>query len=150
MMNDLRDLYQEVIIEHGRRPRNFGQIIEPSCQAYGKNPLCGDQIMVYMNVDNGIITEIQFDGDGCAICTASASLMTEHLKGKSIDTAKALFETFHKLITEEGFSVQDDSLGKLIILSGVAEYPARVKCATLAWHTMVNALENNHAVATTE
>jgi nitrogen fixation NifU-like protein len=149
-MNDLRDLYQDVIIEHGRRPRNFGQLIEPTCQAHGKNPLCGDQIIVYMKIINETISEISFDGQGCAICTASASLMTEHLKGKSIETAQKLFETFHQLITQEGFTVQDESLGKLIILSGVAEYPARVKCATLAWHTLINALEQNHAVATTE
>lgn len=149
-MNDLRDLYQDVIIDHGRRPRNFGQLSEATCQAHGKNPLCGDQIIVYMSVQNNMITDIKFDGQGCAICTASASLMTEHLKNKSVESAKQLFETFHQLITEEGFEVQDESLGKLIILSGVGEYPARVKCATLAWHTMINALENNHAVATTE
>jgi nitrogen fixation NifU-like protein len=150
MMNELRDLYQDVIIDHGRRPRNFGQLQEPSCQAYGKNPLCGDQIMVYMNLKEGMIAEIQFDGQGCAICTASASLMTEHLKGKSIESARALFETFHQLLTEEGFTLTDESLGKLVILAGVAEYPARVKCATLAWHTMLNALNHNHDVATTE
>lgn len=149
-MNDLRDLYQDVIIDHGRRPRNFGQLLEPSCLAHGKNPLCGDQIIVYMAIGDNTITDIKFDGQGCAICTASASLMTEHLKNKSIDLAKQLFETFHKLITEEGYTVEDESLGKLIILSGVGEYPARVKCATLAWHTMIHALENNHAVATTE
>jgi nitrogen fixation NifU-like protein len=149
-MNDLRDLYQDVIIEHGRRPRNFGQLTTPSCQAHGKNPLCGDQIIVYMNIVDESIQDIRFDGQGCAICTASASLMTEHLKGKSVEVARQLFETFHQLITQEGFIVQDESLGKLIILSGVAEYPARVKCATLAWHTMINALEQNNAVATTE
>lgn len=149
-MNDLRDLYQDVIIEHGRRPRNFGQLQEPSCLARGKNPLCGDEIIVYLKIDKGSISEISFDGQGCAICTASASLMTEHLKGKSVEIAKQLFETFHQLITQEGFEVQDESLGKLIILAGVSEYPARVKCATLAWHTMINALENNQTVATTE
>lgn len=150
MMNDLRDLYQDVIIDHGRRPRNFGQMPEPTCQAFGKNPLCGDQIMVYLSVSNNHINDITFHGQGCAICTASASLMTEHLKSKSLDEARQLFETFHKLITENGFELHDDSLGKLIILSGVSEYPARVKCATLAWHTMLNALEHNEAVATTE
>jgi nitrogen fixation NifU-like protein len=149
-MNELRDLYQDVIIDHGRRPRNFGQIENSTAKAYGKNPLCGDQIMVYMNIHEGVITEIKFDGQGCAICTASASLMTEHLKGKTVYMAKHLFETFHRLITEDGFAVSDDSLGKLIILSGVAEYPARVKCATLAWHTLLNALEHNETVATTE
>lgn len=149
-MNDLRDLYQEVIIEHGRRPRNFGQLSEPTCQAYGKNPLCGDQITVYMKITDDQISEISFDGQGCAICTASASLMTEHLKGKSVEAARQLFQTFHQLITEEGFVLSDESLGKLVILSGVAEYPARVKCATLAWHTLINALEHNATVATTE
>jgi nitrogen fixation NifU-like protein len=149
-MNDLRDLYQDVIIDHGRRPRNFGQLADPSAQAYGKNPLCGDQIMIYMSIHEDIITDIKFDGQGCAICTASASLMTEHLKGKSVYMAKYLFETFHRLITEDGFALSDDSLGKLKILSGVAEYPARVKCATLAWHTLLNALERNTEVVTTE
>jgi nitrogen fixation NifU-like protein len=149
-MNDLRDLYQDVIIDHGRRPRNFGKLDNATCQAYGKNPLCGDTIIVYLKLQDNLISEISFDGQGCAICTASASLMTEQLKHKSLDAAKSLFETFHKLITEEGYTVQDESLGKLIILSGVGEYPARVKCATLAWHTLMNALEQNNTIATTE
>lgn len=150
MMSDLRDLYQEVIIEHGRRPRNFGQLPEATCQAHGKNPLCGDQIVIYLSVKNDTIDDVKFDGEGCAICTASASLMSEHLKGKTVEAAKQIFDTFHRLITESGYTLTDDSLGKLVILAGVAEYPARVKCATLAWHTLINALENNHVVATTE
>lgn len=149
-MNDLRDLYQEVIIEHGRRPRNFGKIDQADTSAYGKNPLCGDQITVYMKLDNDTITDVKFDGEGCAICTASASLMTEQLMNKSIDVAKNVFETFHRLITEQGFEPNEQDLGKLIILSGVKEYPARVKCATLAWHTLINALEHNTQTATTE
>lgn len=150
MIDELRDLYQDVIIDHGRRPRNFGQIDGACCQAYGKNPLCGDQIMVYLNHEGDNITDIKFDGQGCAICTASASLMTEHLQGRTLSYARQIFDIFHKLLTVEGYTPEDESLGKLIILSGVAEYPARVKCATLAWHTLINALDNSQAVATTE
>jgi nitrogen fixation NifU-like protein len=149
-MNELRDLYQEVIIEHGRRPRNFGNIENADTFARGKNPLCGDQITVYMNLENHKIKDLKFDGEGCAICLASASLMSEHLKGRDIMDAQNLFETFHKLITEENYQLADDSLGKLVILSGVKEYPARVKCATLAWHTLLHALQHNDTVATTE
>ncbi len=149
-MNDLRHLYQDVIIEHGRRPRNFARLENADCFARGKNPLCGDQITVYMNLENDCIKEVKFDGEGCAICLASASLMGEHLTGRTITDAKNLFETFHKLVTEDNCEPEDDSLGKLIILSGVKDYPARVKCATLAWHTLLHALEKDEAIATTE
>lgn len=149
-MNDLRDLYQDVIIEHGRRPRNFGKIEQADTFARGKNPLCGDKIAVYMNIQNDQISDVKFDGEGCAICLASASLMSEHLKGRSIEAAKQLFETFHKLITQDGFEISDDSLGKVVILAGVKDYPARVKCATLAWHTLLHALQHNTEEATTE
>lgn len=149
-MDNIRDLYQEVIIEHGRHPRNFGSIEGASCCAKGKNALCGDQITVYMNIVDDTISDIKFDGQGCAICMASSSLMTEHLIGKSVTLASSLFDTFHRLITEQGFELSDDSLGKLMILSGVREYPARVKCATLAWHTMMNAISHNNDIATTE
>lgn len=149
-MDNMRDLYQEVIIEHGRHPRQFGVIAQPSTFARGKNPLCGDEINVYMKLDGEHIQDIRFDGHGCAICTASASLMSEHLLGKTLTAAESIFQTFHRLLTEQGYEVCDDSLGKLVILSGVREYPARVKCATLAWHTMVNALKHVNDCATTE
>jgi nitrogen fixation NifU-like protein len=149
-MNELRDLYQDVIIEHGRRPRNFGNIEQPDCFACGKNPLCGDQITVYMQIKDDRITDVKFDGEGCAICLASASLMSEHLTNRDVKEAERLFNTFHRLITEDNFAVEDDSLGKLVILSGVKEYPARVKCATLAWHTLLHALQKQDSVATTE
>lgn len=149
-MNNCRDLYQDVIIEHGRRPRNFGEMDSPSCYAHGKNPLCGDEITVFMNVQGDTIHDVKFNGNGCAICLASASLMTEHLKGKSLQEAQTLFQTFHQLITQDGFELGDESLGKLVILSGVKDYPARVKCATLAWHTLVNAIERSEQVASTE
>jgi nitrogen fixation NifU-like protein len=149
-MDNIRDLYQEVIIEHGRHPRHFGTIVDASSSAKGKNALCGDQITVYLNIIDNTITDIKFDGQGCAICMASSSLMAEHLFGKSVEAASALFETFHRLITEQGFELCDDSLGKLVILSGVREYPARVKCATLAWHTLMNAIQYVNEIATTE
>ncbi len=149
-MNDLRDLYQDVIIEHGRRPRNFGLLDPADVYAHGKNPLCGDRITVYMNINDNHISDVKFDGEGCAICLASASLMSEHLKNRSIHEAQTLFETFHQLVTNDQFCLQDDSLGKLVILAGVKEYPARVKCATLAWHTLLHALQQKQSIATTE
>lgn len=149
-MDNLRDLYQEVIIDHGRNPRHFGAMESPSACAKGKNALCGDQITVYLMINDDTVIDIKFDGHGCAICTASASLMAEHLIGKSVPLAAQLFQTFHRLITEQGFEISDESLGKLVILSGVREYPARVKCATLAWHTLMNAIERVNEIATTE
>lgn len=139
-MSHLHDLYQEVIIDHGRRPRNFGHLAQANHHASGFNPLCGDQVMLYLKVVDGIIEEISFEGSGCAISTASASLMTEALKGKSETQAAALFASFHALVTGQEVPLEATPLGKLEVLAGVKEFPARVKCATLAWHTLQAAL----------
>jgi nitrogen fixation NifU-like protein len=150
-MSDLRDLYQEVILDHHRKPRNFHKLEHANRQADGYNPLCGDKISVYIRVDDGIVTDIGFIGAGCAISTASASMMTESLKGKTESEAKAIFERFHHLVTDQsGFSPDPSTMGKLAVFSGVREYPVRVKCATLAWHTMRAALEGSKETVATE
>ncbi|HLF66905.1 MAG TPA: SUF system NifU family Fe-S cluster assembly protein [Gammaproteobacteria bacterium] len=148
MITELRELYQEVIVEHGSKPRFFYCLDAPSCTGHGYNPLCGDQITLYLKMENQIIAEMGFQGQGCAISIASASLMCEALNGKPIIEAELLFQQFHRLLTTD----EDPSyeLGKLTVLSGVREFPARVKCATLAWHTLQNALENIDVLATTE
>ena len=146
-MSELRELYQQVIIDHGRHPRNFGALCDATHTKEGFNPLCGDKITVYVNKKNGIIQQLQFEGCGCAISMASASLMTESLTGKSLIDAEQLFSAFHQLITENKTS---DILGKLTVLSGVCEFPTRVKCATLAWHTLKAALNNDTKVVSTE
>lgn len=158
MNDDLRELYQEVILDHARGPRNFGDLEGATARAHGNNPLCGDQLTVYLAVDgDGRVRDVAFKGHGCAISLASASLMTEALKGKSETQARALFEAFHAMCTgrdtgtEEGpgeVGVPAEELEKLRVLSGVAEYPTRVKCATLAWHTMAAALDGEDAVTT--
>lgn len=148
-MSDLRDLYQEVVIDHGRRPRNFRTLTPVTHQAEGFNPLCGDRLTLFLNVSDGIIQDASFQGNGCAISTASASLMTEHLKGKSPDEAEAVFTQFHSLMTDDGKAGQD-KLGKLMVLGGVREFPTRVKCATLAWHTLQAALEQEADPVSTE
>jgi nitrogen fixation NifU-like protein len=151
MSSDLRQLYQEVILDHSKRPRNFGEP-EGSCfRAEGHNPLCGDQVTVYVRVEDGAITEVRFEGRGCAISTASASLMTETLKTKTPEEARQLFELFRESVTSDPTSeLDDDQLGKLAVLSGVREYPMRVKCASLAWHTMRAALDGCDEPVTTE
>jgi nitrogen fixation NifU-like protein len=150
-MADLRDLYQEVILDHHKRPRNFHKLQNANRQADGYNPLCGDKLSVYMNVEDGIVREIGFIGTGCAISTASASMMTDSLKGKTEAEARALFERFHALVTNPSGTQPDPaSLGKLAVFSGVREYPVRVKCATLAWHTMRAALEGSKETVATE
>jgi nitrogen fixation NifU-like protein len=146
-MSDLRELYQEVIFDHNRRPRNFGPLTGANRHAEGFNPLCGDQLTLNLIVQDGVIQDVRFEGSGCAICTASASLMTETLKGKTETEAAALFEEFHHLVTGEKTEVD---LGKLKVLAGVSEFPARVKCATLAWHTLNAALKNEAQPASTE
>lgn len=148
-MNDLRDLYQEVIVDHGRRPRNFRKIDNANYSAEGYNPLCGDQLTLYLKTDDqGVVTDASFDGHGCAISTASASMMTEALPGKNLAQVEALFETFHNMITEDN-AAEDQELGKLRVLAGVKDYPTRVKCATLAWHTLRAALKDqDHPVST--
>lgn len=147
-MSGIRDLYQEVILDHNKRPRNFHPIDPSSHQADGHNPLCGDTVTVYLDVRDGIIQDIAFQGAGCAISTASASLMTEALKGKAVTEVQPLFESFHDVVTGE----QEPSkpLGKLSILAGVRDYPSRVKCATLAWHTLRAALEQRNDPVSTE
>ena len=148
-MNDLRDLYQEVIVDHGRRPRNFRKIDNANYSAEGYNPLCGDQLTLYLKTDDqGVVTDASFDGHGCAISTASASMMTEALPGKNLAQVEALFETFHNMITEDN-AAEDQALGKLRVLAGVKDYPTRVQCATLAWHTLRAALKDqDHPVST--
>lgn len=150
-MSDLRDLYQEVIFDHNRHPRNFGKLEGANRFAVGHNPLCGDRLNLYLKVENDVITDVRFEGMGCAISTASASLMTERLKGMKVDEAEALFGRFHDLVTNPHPGDADTAaLGKLTVLLGVREYPARVKCATLAWHTLHAALAHQEQPVTTE
>jgi len=139
-MFDLKDLYQEVIVDHNRSPRNFGKIDNADRTLEGFNPLCGDHLMLYLNMEDGRIADIRFDGSGCAISVASASLMTEAMKGKTVTEAEAIFENFHELLTGDTTKVDYDMLGKLAAIAGVREYPTRVKCATLCWHTLHSAL----------
>ncbi len=147
-MSGLRDLYEEVILDHNRNPRNF--LKKPdgtNREAHGFNPLCGDEFALHLVVEDGIIKDVGFEGAGCAISTASASLMTEAIKGKTEEEAYALFDKVHKLLRQEDSSAD---VGKLAVLAGVHAYPARVKCATLAWHTLHAALKNDHDTITTE
>lgn len=149
MTDGLRQLYEELILDHNRRPRNYGRV-PPGAnrQARGFNPLCGDQITLYLTVEDGVVKDAGFEGKGCAISTASASLMTECLIGKSEHEAEVLYRGLHALLAGEGRAPLD--LGKLAVLSGVRDYPARVKCATLPWHTLHSALENQSHTVTTE
>lgn len=146
-MNELRELYQEVIFDHYRQPRNYGPLPSANHSADGYNPLCGDKVKVSLRVENGVIRDAHFEGSGCAISTASASLMTESLKGKREAEALRMLDDFHRMVT--GGAVVG-GLGKLEALAGVREFPQRVKCATLAWHTLQAALENRHEPVTTE
>ncbi len=146
-MSDLRDLYQEVIFDHNRHPRNFGPLPGANRHADGFNPLCGDRLTLNLQVQDGVIQDARFEGSGCAISTASASLMTEALKGKTEAEAAALFEGFHHMVMGEKSEVD---LGKLAVLAGVSEFPARVKCASLAWHTLNAALKNEADPVSTE
>jgi nitrogen fixation NifU-like protein len=134
-MSELSDLYQEVILDHNRRPRNFRAIDAASRQQEGFNPLCGDRLTLYVALDGDRISDVAFQGSGCAISKASASLMTEALKGKTVAEARALFEQFHEMVTSSP-DVPAPDLGKLSVLAGVREFPTRVKCASLAWHTL--------------
>ncbi len=148
-MSDLKDLYQEVILDHNRNPRNCYIMDGASCTADGHNPLCGDIVKVYLQIENGIIEEISFQGQGCAICTASTSLMTESVQGKSVEEAQGLFDEFHQMLTGVA-EEQGVVLGKLQVFEGVREYPVRVKCATLAWHTLNAAMKEKKKDITTE
>ncbi len=150
MIEDLHDLYQDMILDHNRRPRNRRAIADADCSAVGHNPLCGDRVTVYVNVEDDVVEDVSFEGSGCAISTASASLMTETLKGKTVAEARALFKRFHGLITGEAEEPGDPDLGKLEVFSGVGKYPARVKCATLVWHTVNAALEKRQDTISTE
>lgn len=149
-MADLRTLYQEVIVDHTKSPRNFGELPQASHHAEGYNPLCGDKLSLFLLInDQDIIEDIRFIGDGCSISTASASLMTEMIKGKSLQDAAVLFKDFHHMLTHDG-SHDADRMGKLTVLAGVGEFPARVKCATLAWHTLEAAINNKLTPVSTE
>jgi nitrogen fixation protein NifU and related proteins len=147
-MSELNDLYQELIIDHSKRPRNFQRLQDPKQTAQGYNPLCGDKITLDVKLENNHIGEIGFQGSGCAISTASASLMTESVKGKTLQEADVLFEKFHNLITSD--KADASGMGKLAVFSGVREFPARAKCATLAWHTLRAALQERGTPVSTE
>jgi nitrogen fixation protein NifU and related proteins len=150
-MSDLRELYQEVILDHNKRPRNFRTIEHPTRTAKGHNPLCGDRLTLYLTLDGDQITDVAFEGSGCAISKASASLMTEAVKGKTVAQAEALFERFHDVVTSPGDTpVNTEGLGKLAVFAGVREYPARVKCASLAWHTLKAGIATPDVVVSTE
>jgi len=151
-MTDLRELYEEVILDHNRNPRNYPKRpVGANHSAHGFNPLCGDEFQVHLQVEDGIIKDIGFEGAGCAISTASASLMTEAIKGITVNDVETLFHDVHALLTEEKQAGDPtEFLGKLTVLTGVKEYPMRVKCATLAWHTMLAALKDDPRSVTTE
>ena len=148
-MSDLRDLYQEVIFEHYKKPRNYHALAGANHVAHGHNRLCGDKITVYLQVDGDVIRDLSFEGTGCAISTASASMMTEALKGKKLGEVEHLFEQFHQMVTGDKAEPPEE-LGKLEVLAGVREFPARVKCATLAWHTLQAALKDRALPVSTE
>jgi nitrogen fixation NifU-like protein len=151
-MNDLRELYQTVILDHNKSPRNFGALEGANCQADGFNPICGDKLTVFLSLgDDNRIDDVSFEGRGCAISTASASLMTEFAKGKTVDEVEEAFDRFHELCTgNPSETVSAPELGKLAVFSGVREYPMRVKCATLAWHTLRAAIDRSDQTAKTE
>jgi len=142
------DLYQETILDHSKRPRNFHVMEDANRKAEGYNPLCGDKLRLYLKIENDIVQDASFEGSGCAISTASASLMTESLKGKTREEAMRLLDKFHDLLTTDTEVTKD--LGKLVVFCGVRDYPARVKCATLAWHTLKSALNGTDDPVTTE
>ena len=149
-MSDLRDLYQEVILDHSKKPRNFHVLPAANRKAEGYNPLCGDRETVYLELENDVLKDVAFEGAGCAISTASASMMTESVKGKTRAEADALFERFHGLITGKAEAQGSPNLGKLEVFSGVREFPIRVKCATLPWHTLKAALQGEASTVSTE
>ncbi len=150
-MSDLRDLYQEVILDHGRRPRNHRKIEDADLSAEGHNPLCGDRLTLYLKIEDGRVADLSFEGEGCAISTASASMLTGVLKGRSEQEARELIQAFVDMATAPTDEEPDDSrLGKLAVFAGVREFPMRVKCATLCWHTLENALDRSGEAAKTE
>jgi len=149
-MSDLRELYQEVILDHHKKPRNFRKLEGPCRHVEGYNPLCGDKVTVYVKVEDSVVKDVSFQGTGCAISMASASMMTESLKGKSLADAEAAFRNFHEMVTGNPDKVDQDKLGKLTVFTGVREFPMRVKCATLAWHTFHAAAEGESKPVSTE
>ena len=150
-MSELSDLYQEVILDHNRRPRNYGELAGADAEAHGHNPLCGDKLTVYLKVDGDVVTDLHFVGSGCAMSKASASLMTDAVKGKAVSEVLRSIERFHQMVTTPmDVDLDVEGLGKLEALAGVREFPMRVKCATLAWHTLKAALTKSASVARTE
>jgi nitrogen fixation NifU-like protein len=148
-MQDLRELYQSVILDHNKKPRNFTRPEHANCEAHGHNPLCGDKLDVFAEVKDGVLRNVGFQGSGCAISKASASLMTEAVKGRTLDEVEALFARFHGVVTSDSRTPVDAAgLGKLEVLAGVREFPMRVKCATLAWHTLRAALHGEQSAST--
>jgi nitrogen fixation NifU-like protein len=149
-MSELRELYQQVILDHNRSPRNFGSLADANRAAEGYNPLCGDQIRVYLDVDGDMIRDIRFEGSGCAISRAAASMMTATLKGKKVAEAEDLFDRFRRMLTADPARADTTGLGKLAVFSGVCEFPSRIKCATLPWHTVHAALRGQRERVSTE
>ena len=149
-MSGLSDLYQEILLEHNSKPRNFRKVEDASSTADGYNPLCGDQITLYLKVVDDTVEDVGFQGVGCAISRASASMMTQSIKGRSLDEAQGIFDAFHSMVTHPGEEPDYDTLGDLETLAGINEYPTRVKCAILAWHTMRSALGGQGQTVTTE
>jgi nitrogen fixation NifU-like protein len=149
MNEELMELYQQMILDHGKRPRNFGDRPDAERSADGHNPLCGDRCRVHLDLDGDRIEQVGFSGEGCAISTASASLMTEAVNGMTLDEARDLFERLHELVTD-GQEIEDPRLGKLAVFAGVRQFPLRVKCATLAWHTLLAAIEDRDETVRTE
>ena len=149
-MSDLRELYQQVILDHNKHPRNFGELDGADRHADGYNPLCGDRLVLYMNLEGNVITEVSFVGSGCAISKASASLMTDAVKGKTLAEARRLFDEFHSMITNSETQVNLESLGKLAVFAGVRDYPTRIKCASLAWPALRAVVENSQELASSE
>lgn len=149
-MSDLRELYQQVILDHYKNPRNYRELPDATAHVEGYNPLCGDHYTVFVQLDGDTVKEVTFTGNGCAISKASASVMSATVKGKSKDEAEKLFDTFHRLVTGDMSGLNAADLGRLAAFSGVSEFPARVKCATLAWHTLRTALEGKEQTVSTE
>ena len=149
-MSDLGELYQEILLEHNSKPRNFRALEDATQTAEGYNPLCGDRITLYLNVHDGVIADVAFQGSGCAISRASASMLTQSIKGQTVAKAEEIFGAFHQMLTEPGLELDYDVLGDLETLSGVVEFPTRIKCAVLAWHTLRSALEERDQTVTTE
>ncbi len=149
-MSDLSELYQEILLEHNSKPRNFRKLEQATQSAEGYNPLCGDRITLYLNLENGVIADAAFQGSGCAISRASASMLTQSIKGQTVAKAQEIFEAFHQMLTEPGAELDYEVLGDLETLSGVVAFPTRIKCAVLAWHTMQAALDGQSEAVSTE